>query len=164
MISSLPGLIIENVACLGKPCRTIVGDDVTGLSQSFTMVTNININKMDYRCRTSTRRRVLSNLKELISSRISMKSFHKKQKSLKLGQDNRTENIYVTLLPKKFQEPPRLVNRSISTRFKIDISQCPSCYFGDPVLTCTCSFRNSAPDFKLYEDDEMFRNNFQNCH
>ena len=151
---------------LSSSSRTIVGGDVTILGQSNKMVTNTNNIKMDYKYRSQ--RKVLSNLKELLTNRISMKSFHKKPKSLKLATETRTENIYVTFLPKKTKtlipEPPRVVSKRISTRFKIDISQCPSCYFGDPVLTCTCSFRHSAPDFKLYEDEEMFQNNFQNCH
>ena len=45
-------------------------------------------------------------------------------------------------------------------RFKLDTRECARCILGDPGLTCTCSFRHRAPDFKLYEDDEKFLNNF----
>ena len=41
-------------------------------------------------------------------------------------------------------------------KFKRDISECASCIFGDPGLSCTCSFKRSVPDFKLYEDVEAY--------
>ena len=81
-----------------------------------------------------------------------------KQKSLNVSlskecKGQTSTNIYVTLEQLKKPEVEEI-------RFKRDISECPSCIFGDPGLTCTCSFRHRAPDFKLYEDDEKFLNNF----
>ena len=35
-------------------------------------------------------------------------------------------------------------------------AHCPACIFGDSQLTCTCSFRSHSPDFKLYEDEDLF--------
>ena len=79
------------------------------------------------------------------------KIFERKQKSpnVSLSKDykGQSTNIYVTLeqLKKPLLE---------EIRFKRDISECPSCIFGDPGLTCTCSFKQTVPDFKLYEDEE----------
>ena len=56
------------------------------------------------------------------------------------------ENIYVSLASMKTHLNPV---------FKLDQSECPSCIFGDPSLTCTCNFRSNSPDFKLYEDEDM---------
>ena len=58
-------------------------------------------------------------------------------------------NIYVDLEELKKTEFEEI-------KFKRDISECARCIFGDPSLTCTCSFRQTAPDFKLYEDEEAF--------
>ena len=35
-------------------------------------------------------------------------------------------------------------------------AHCPACIFGDRELTCTCTFRSQSPDFKLYEDEDLF--------
>ena len=116
------------------------------------------MSKQDHTSCRRMKRRILSNIKSLLNKRLSMKTFHNKPKSLQLdldknGREERVENVYVQ------------VNsiRTSNIRFKPDISECASCYFGDPVLTCTCSFRHQAPDFKLYEDDEQFLNNFDYC-
>ena len=58
-------------------------------------------------------------------------------------------NIYVDL--EKMKKPS-----SEEIKFKRDISGCPGCIFGDSSLTCTCRFKQTLPDFKLYEDEEKF--------
>ena len=70
-----------------------------------------------------------------------------KQKDNKL----RTENIYVTISELYPKNPP-----TETPIFRLDNSECASCIFGDPSLTCTCNFRSNSPDFKLYEDDQQF--------
>ena len=77
-----------------------------------------------------------------------------KQKSLNVSlskecKGQTSTNIYVTLEQLKKPEVEEI-------RFKRDISECPSCIFGDPGLTCTCSFKQTVPDFKLYEDEEDY--------
>ena len=80
-----------------------------------------------------------------------------KQKSLNVSLTKeckgQTTNIYVTLEQLKKPEVEEI-------RFKRDISECPSCIFGDPGLTCTCSFKQTVPDFKLYEDEEEYMGYF----
>ena len=34
--------------------------------------------------------------------------------------------------------------------------ECARCIFGDPSFSCSCDFRSSSPDFKLYDDDVQF--------
>ena len=138
----------------------------------------MSVHKLDYLTTTSRtpghfhRQRVLSNLKNLLTKRISMKTFSRKPKTLKL--DNMTvapsnDNIYVGLRfsrtttedPKSFKKLSKSPEEPVPRiRFKLDTSQCARCILGDPVLTCTCSFRQKAPDFKLYEDDDQFLCNF----
>ena len=85
------------------------------------------------------------------------KQQRQKQKSLNvsLSKDCKVQsnNIYVTL-----QELKKPLVEEI--KFKRDISECASCIFGDPGLTCTCSFKQSVPDFKLYEDEEEYMGYF----
>ena len=80
-----------------------------------------------------------------------------KQKSLNvsLSKDCKVQsnNIYVTL--EELRKPS-----FEEIRFKRDISECPGCIFGDPSLTCTCSFKQTVPDFKLYEDEEEYMGYF----
>ena len=63
------------------------------------------------------------------------------------NEEERNENIYVTIreLHKKNTEVANPI-------FKLDLSECASCIFGDQSLTCTCNFRSNSHDFKLYED------------
>ena len=61
------------------------------------------------------------------------------------------KNIYVSL--EKVVQTSTTVLEPV---FKIEHSECPSCIFGDPSLTCTCNFRSGGPDFKLYEDEDKF--------
>ena len=139
----------------------------------------MSVHKLDYLATSRTpghfhRQRVISNLKNLLTKRISMKTFSRKPKTLKL--DNMAvapsnENVYVGLRfsrtaaedSKCLKKPLR--NKTLQEpvppiRFKRDTSQCARCILGDPALTCTCSFRQRAPDFKLYEDDDQFLSNF----
>ena len=157
-----------------------------------------NCDTVDQKCR-KIQRKVIFNMKHLLSKKISLK-FNKSPKFTKIEDppiENRVENIYVKFSGKplkSFSSSKRdkmqrsqscnILNDSkglesrinkdcslmttkrsnLSIRFKPDNSQCPSCYFGDPVLTCTCSFRHpQTPDFKLYEDEDKFCNNFLQC-
>ena len=81
------------------------------------------------------------------------KQQRQKQKSLNISLSKdckvQSSNIYVGL-----QELKKPLIKEI--RFKRDISECPCCIFGDSSLTCTCSFKQTVPDFKLYEDEEEY--------
>ena len=81
-----------------------------------------------------------------------------------VGEKN--ENIYVTmaeLVDKKKTVALNPVFRldQLEPVFRLDQSECPSCIFGDPSLTCTCNFTSNSPDFKLYEDDEQFLQSYR---
>jgi hypothetical protein len=54
--------------------------------------------------------------------------------------------------------PPKDSGQWIIFRPYSATSQCPACILGDATLSCTCSFRARAPspDFKLYEDEELY--------
>ena len=119
--------------------------------------------------RRQHRRKVLANFKNLIAKRIHMKMFqNKKSASLELAPELSVSNIYVS--SRQLQADQQRSSLRAETRprprirFKVDTSQCPRCYFGDQSLTCTCSFRAAAPDFKLYEDDDRFVTNFHTLH
>ena len=101
-----------------------------------------------------------------------MKAFSRKPKPLKLDnictgepREPSTGNIYVGLKfsraeDKCLKKPALAAEEELVIRFKLYTRECARCILGDPGLTCTCSFRHRAPDFKLYEDDEKFLNNF----
>ena len=133
----------------------------------------MSVHKLDYPATRTPghthRQRVLSNLKNLLTKRISMKTFSRKPKKLNLDYMAKApskDNVYVGL---KFSrsEDSKYLKKSLrkteelpQIRFKMDTSQCARCILGDPALTCTCSFRQRAPDFKLYEDYDQFLFNF----
>ena len=134
----------------------------------------LSVHKIDYPTTSRTpgythRQRVLSNLKNLLTKRISMKTFNRKPNKLNLDNMVKApskDNVYVGL---KFSrtEDSKYLKKSLrkteelpQIRFKMDTSQCARCILGDPSLTCTCSFRQRAPDFKLYEDYDQFLCNF----
>ena len=78
--------------------------------------------------------------------------------NISLSKECKVEsNIYVD-----FQELQKPELEEIT--FKRDISECASCIFGDPCLTCTCSFKQKVPDYKLYEDEEEYLRHFNNDH
>ena len=75
-----------------------------------------------------------------------------REKQISINKEGNVEvesNIYVDLEELKNPEFGEI-------KFKRDISECASCIFGDPSLTCTCSFKQTVPDFKLYEDEEDY--------
>ena len=134
----------------------------------------MSVHKLDYPTTSrkpghTHRQRVLSNLKNLLTKRISMKTFSRKPKKLNLDNMAKApskDNVYVGVKFSRTEDSKYLKKSLRKTeelphiRFKMDTSQCARCILGDSALTCTCSFRQRAPDFKLYEDYDQFLFNF----
>ena len=80
--------------------------------------------------------------------------FSKKEETLKdlvLNNKGHTnnENLCVSM-----DQP--VINKQNYEKKNPKISQCAKCSLGDPSFACTCNYRNSSPDFKLYDDDVQF--------
>ena len=94
---------------------------------------------------TKLRRKTILALKRIFERKHQVEN----QRSLDISLSKVESNIYVDLEELKKPELEEI-------KFKRDISECASCIFGDPSLTCTCSFKQTVPDFKLYEDEEDY--------